>query len=736
MNGHSLLASAGDDIKVWDTGSYTVVKQFNPHAGNVSRICWSHNNNFLASASTTGDKIGVAVTNAAFGCKELDVAPDQTCVAFSASGKYLLTAGRSGVLNVYDLKARKLQRSFEGNTNPVTCVTYNGNDTYIAGGTETGEICLYSTVTTQAARPLVASAKAQAVQDLQYSYFKKALLASATDEGSVLLWDTATRCLLHSFAGVHKAPAMGLAFSPLNNMLLMSVGLDKTVVFYDVTSKSVPKVMPTDSPLTSIDIMSDGHTLAVGTTRGFIYLYDLRKASHPIGTYAAHKSSVRCLRFQRLYKADADHGPTSSNGPVNAASASSRPKQAQHSSASASSSPRSAVSQPSPRSGGGGVGAAVDATPGPSLAALASAPTTIVRTTGSASNLAGLLEVFSPTTAATEGGYPQASPRLPDAGEVGNPLRSGGGFPMLPASPVGGLVFSPAAGGGGDGGPDTVVASGLQSPVSVTRHGASRVLPLLPDDRQQLQQQRMHLPNGHASVGSGSSDGAVTLAQLRSAQSPAPFDVLWPTAADDAASVEREGFRPPVQPATAQRRSPRSPRVSSSSGGGGGSSAASALAAGGSSSQASSVRSPRSQKVDAAIGTTTLSHDTWPAADEAPAAADGSSTGSRSGSRVLSGARIASATAAPEAVNGGVPDPGILQFQTAFMRSVVADALDEFREDVQRDIRNLHAEMVRQLHIQETAIRALFQSSYDVSAALLEENQRLREEVARLKKTY
>ena len=38
------LASAGDDIKLWDCTGYTLLKKFNPHSNNVSSLAWSHDN--------------------------------------------------------------------------------------------------------------------------------------------------------------------------------------------------------------------------------------------------------------------------------------------------------------------------------------------------------------------------------------------------------------------------------------------------------------------------------------------------------------------------------------------------------------------------------------------------------------------------------------------------------------------------------------------------------------------
>ena len=74
------------------------------------------------------------------------------------------------------------------------------------------------------------------MRKLRYSHFKKSLIASCYDSGVVCLWDANKRQLMNSFSS-HMAPVMDLAFSPLNEMLLMSVGLDKRIVCYDVQGK-------------------------------------------------------------------------------------------------------------------------------------------------------------------------------------------------------------------------------------------------------------------------------------------------------------------------------------------------------------------------------------------------------------------------------------------------------------------------------------------------------------------
>jgi WD40 repeat protein len=82
----------------------------------------------------------------------------------------------------------------------------------------------------------------QAIRQLQFSRFRRALLGAACDDGSLYLWDTNTKMQLRRFdaaAGAHHAPCTGLVFSPCNQMLLVSVGLDKSIICYDVTTNKL-----------------------------------------------------------------------------------------------------------------------------------------------------------------------------------------------------------------------------------------------------------------------------------------------------------------------------------------------------------------------------------------------------------------------------------------------------------------------------------------------------------------
>lgn len=255
------FASSGDDIKIWDASSMTLVDKFNPHTSphGISSICWSSNNNFLVTASSSGDKIVVSSCK----CKPVPL----------------------------------LELAEGDHKDQVTCVTYNWNDCYIASGSLSGEIILHSVTTNLSSTPFGHGSN-QSVRHLKYSLFKKSLLGSVSDNGIVTLWDVNSQSPYHNFDSVHKAPASGICFSPVNELLFVTIGLDKRIILYDTSSKKLVKTLVADTPLTAVDFMPDGATLAIGSSRGKIYQYDLRMLKSPVKTISAHKTSVQCIAFQ------------------------------------------------------------------------------------------------------------------------------------------------------------------------------------------------------------------------------------------------------------------------------------------------------------------------------------------------------------------------------------------------------------------------------------------------------
>uniref|UniRef100_A0A8C3DX91 NEDD1 gamma-tubulin ring complex targeting factor n=2 Tax=Corvus moneduloides TaxID=1196302 RepID=A0A8C3DX91_CORMO len=312
------FASSGDDIKIWDSSTLTVVEQFNPHTPShpVSSLCWASNNRYLATASAAGDKIVVS------SCKskpvplfEIAEGAKQTCVSLNSSSSHVVSGGLDNTVSIWDLKSRKIYRSLKDHKDEVTCVAYNWNDGYIVSGSLSGEIILHSVTTNLSSTPFGYGSR-QPIRHLKYSSFKKSLLGTVSDSGNVTLWDVNSQNPYHNFENTHKAPASEICFSPVNKLLLVTVGLDKRIILYDTLSKKLLTTIVADFPLTTVDFMPDGTTLAIGCSRGKIWQYDLRQLTSPVKTVIAHKGCVKCIRLQFSSTFSKSNLTGSSNKPV------------------------------------------------------------------------------------------------------------------------------------------------------------------------------------------------------------------------------------------------------------------------------------------------------------------------------------------------------------------------------------------------------------------------------------
>ncbi|RVE72141.1 hypothetical protein OJAV_G00058930 [Oryzias javanicus] len=294
------LVSTGDCVKLWDAVTMAPLEQFNPHNSSspVAQACWSSNNQYLVSASSSGDKLVVSSLKLSpVPVAELAEGKKQTRVCLSSSFQFLVSGGLDHCVHIWDLKTSRLHRSLKDHKEAVTCVSFNASDSRIISGSTSGDLVLHS-LTTNLSSQAFGHGREHPIHDLRLSTVKRSLLGTVSDSGSVVLWDSNTQKELHVFDGAHKAPASGVAFSPTSDLLVVSVGLDKKIVCYDTASRIVLRYIRTESPLTSVEFTPDGTGLVVGSTQGKIYQYDLRNSSAPVRITVAHKTSVTCLRFQ------------------------------------------------------------------------------------------------------------------------------------------------------------------------------------------------------------------------------------------------------------------------------------------------------------------------------------------------------------------------------------------------------------------------------------------------------
>ena len=167
-----------------------------------------------------------------------------------------------------------LERVFK---EPFMCTggtSFNTNDSMIATGNSKGEITIYNLLSSDGLapgkhmEPQDAGGASQVtlnhferdpsqkceVTQVKFSVVKRYVLASAYQNGQVVIWDTSgvfgrspseinSASKKFVFSSHSGKSCTGIAFSQVNHLLLTSCGLDHKIQFYDITmGKEVKKI--------------------------------------------------------------------------------------------------------------------------------------------------------------------------------------------------------------------------------------------------------------------------------------------------------------------------------------------------------------------------------------------------------------------------------------------------------------------------------------------------------------
>ncbi|XP_071961127.1 protein NEDD1-like [Antedon mediterranea] len=695
------LATAGDDIKIWDLKSFSVTDQYNPHSSGISDICWSHNNQLIASASTCTDKVVLSfVKTKASPVIQVAENSKPTCVTLNSNSRYLASAGKNQLVQVWDTKSCKLKKTYRGHQDTVNCVRFNWNDTYLASGSANGEIYLHSVVSGVAIKPLV-SPGTQSIQQVGYSYFKKSLLASVSDDGALNMWDTnASKCVA-TFTDSHRAPATALSFSPVNDMLLASAGLDKRIVCYSVQAKSTIKTFTADAPLTSMAFATDGATLAAGTTRGKVLVYDLRMGALPIKVLSAHKTSVQTVAFSKATNNKSDSSDVKAPSTASTRSKLIAGEPQVTSVLKNGMKPGKQINKEALLNGSATRQAPPDTTNKDQSTDVLFSP---VREATAMPSKDTLSNGFS-TRPEVLG--KASAPRTDSLGGVFSPL--GDTVPYTRGNPVGSVSLSPTSYLAKQPIINDVILSGGAS-------GPSTPTGLSPRSRNTgLSPRSARKSPGRSSVGSLDLDTT-------------QFRVNPPSTAENS-HMEKTSDRPSTTAASSRVEISKPEESSTRPGVISGSNKMENTGRLEDSSRRPPGITNKVNNIDSKNGISTR----LPADPQVPPAISSTYTSSSAHSSGPTG------DVAPErsiaALSTNQPPAGLNTFQVDFIKNMIDDSLEEFRDSIHRDVRNLQLEMLRQFQIHKMEMKEMLEH-YSVNEGLLSEIERLREENKRLKNTY
>ncbi|XP_057980923.1 protein NEDD1-like [Malania oleifera] len=307
-----LAASGGDTVKLFDVSvepGDPCTLSYSPSPGSqVHSVKWNHTNLVVASAGDdkrislwrkNGQSMGtVPVAGAESGD---NIEESIFALSFSNKGsRYICSGGTGQVVRIWDLQRKRCIKWLRGHTDTITGAMYNCKDEHLASISLKGDLILHNLASGARAAEL-RDPNEQVLRMLDYSRISRHLLVTAGDDGSVHLWDTTGRNPKASWLKQHSAPTAGVSFSPSNDKIIASAGLDKKLYTFDSGAKRSSFCISYEAPFSSLAFRDDGLILAAGTSNGRVVFYDVRGKPQPFTVLRAYSSSeaVTSLCWQR-----------------------------------------------------------------------------------------------------------------------------------------------------------------------------------------------------------------------------------------------------------------------------------------------------------------------------------------------------------------------------------------------------------------------------------------------------
>lgn len=307
-----LAASGGDTVKLFDVSVESgdpCTLSYTPSPGfQVNSVKWNHTNLVVASAGddkkiTLWRKNGQNLGTIPFSSSDSGDNIEEAIASINFSNKtsrYLCTGGSGQVVRIWDLQRKRCIKWLKGHTGSISGAMYNCKDEHLASISVNGDLIVHNLASGARAAELKDPYE-QMLRVLDYSRVSRHLLATAGDDGSVYMWDTTGRSPKVSWLKQHSAPTAGLSFSPSNDKVIASVGLDKKMYTFDSGSRRSTSCISYEAPFSSLAFRDDGWILAAGTSNGRVVFYDVRGKPQPFTVLRAYSNSeaVTSLCWQR-----------------------------------------------------------------------------------------------------------------------------------------------------------------------------------------------------------------------------------------------------------------------------------------------------------------------------------------------------------------------------------------------------------------------------------------------------
>ncbi|MEM9231613.1 MAG: P-loop NTPase fold protein [Pseudomonadota bacterium] len=264
-----LTGSDNVNAHLWDAATGTEIQRFEGHEALVWSVAFSPNG---AEVLTGSEDRTARLWNVATGAEIRRFAGHEAPVrsaVFSPDGALVLTGSEDGSAQLWNAATGTEIQRFAGHEAPVRSVAFSPDGAQVLTGSDDGTARLWNPGTGAEIRRF--EGHGAFVSSVAFS--RDAQVLTGGGDGTARLWNTGTGAEIQRFDG-HGVWVWSVAFTPDGAQVLTGRN-DGTARLWDAaTGAWIGSVSDLSSgPVLSVAISDDGRTIALGTLRGFPYLY-------------------------------------------------------------------------------------------------------------------------------------------------------------------------------------------------------------------------------------------------------------------------------------------------------------------------------------------------------------------------------------------------------------------------------------------------------------------------------
>jgi hypothetical protein len=305
----ALLASVSNSLKVWnfDEQNLNLIAECNFKEKDIdlNSVTWNHNQQVVAVAGNCSNiylvqaSTGQILSSLPF--KEEDrFIGDVVSLSFSNNSRYLASTNNSNAV-IWDLKRRSVRTILEGHRHNLNSLLFTPDGILLTGDLD-GNLRAWNVDRNTSTADLFHKSLHIPLNSLQLSPSARQL-STGYNDGSLTLWSMESMIPSGHLPSLHDGPISSLSYSPKNERLLGSSGLDGKIHLVDVSMNSSTPAMSIRTPemIQSISFHESSLYISAGSSNGSLYLYDWRNVKKPLHEIPSHNHQpIRSVMFQKL----------------------------------------------------------------------------------------------------------------------------------------------------------------------------------------------------------------------------------------------------------------------------------------------------------------------------------------------------------------------------------------------------------------------------------------------------